>query len=243
MIDLHCHLDLYPDPKAVAARCRDEDLFVLSVTTTPSAYGGTAALAENVESIQTALGLHPQLAAERHRELPLFDKLLPNVRWVGEVGLDGAPEFLPSWDVQIRVFQHILHACGKAGGRLLSIHSRRAAKAVLEALAKQGDAGVAILHWFSGTMSELHQAIELGCWFSVGLPMLRSKKGRSIVSSLPRNRVLTETDGPFAQQDGRPLYPWDIRQTTSELARVWNESEIALDTCLRENLAELVSLG
>ena len=44
------------------------------------------------------------------------------------------------------------------------------------------DAGISILHWFSGTVSELTAAIDFGCWFSVGLPMLRSKKGQALVT-------------------------------------------------------------
>nr|WP_249038340.1 hypothetical protein [Paracoccus pantotrophus] len=44
MIDFHAHLDLYPDPHTVARECVVRDLYVLSVTTTPSAWSGTAAL-------------------------------------------------------------------------------------------------------------------------------------------------------------------------------------------------------
>ncbi len=243
MIDLHCHLDLYPDPKAIIERCRACNQFVLSVMTTPSSYRGTFALAPDDELIPTALGLHPQLAAERHRELKLFDELLPAVRWIGEIGLDGAPEHRQSWAVQLRVFQHILKSCSRAGGRLLSIHSRHAATEVLEELRKQANAGVAVMHWFSGTKTELNQAIEIDCWFSIGLPMLRSNKGRIIVSSLPRDRVLTETDGPFTQNEGRPSYPWDSRQTSLKLAELWNESEDTTNARLRENLSKLLSIA
>lgn len=242
MIDLHCHLDLYPDPKAIIERCRLENYFVLSVTTTPSAYRGTAALSANQDQISTALGLHPQLAAERRRELPLFDELLPLVEWIGEVGLDGGPEFRDSWEIQLSVFRHILRSCAVAGGRLLSIHSRHAAAAVVDGLTEHPDAGVAIMHWFSGSTSELSQAIQIDCWFSVGLPMLRSKKGRAIVASLPRERVLTETDGPFTQNETGPLHPWDIRQTLGELSSLWGESVDDTAHQLRDNLSQLLTL-
>ena len=67
MIDFHCHLDLYPNPKLVARECSDREIRVLSVTTTPSAWHGTSSLAEG--HIWTALGLHPQLAHQRKAEL------------------------------------------------------------------------------------------------------------------------------------------------------------------------------
>lgn len=243
MIDFHCHLDLYPDPHQVARDCAEQDLYVLSVTTTPSAWNGTAALAAGATRIRTALGLHPQLAHQRLSELPLFDQLLPETRYVGEIGLDGTPQCKPHWASQITVFDHILTACSVAGGRILSIHSRRAATSVLDRLSVTPGAGTAILHWFSGTSRELARAVELGCWFSVGPAMLNSEKGRSLIASMPRHRLLTETDGPFAQIDGRPACPWDARLAVELLAGLWCESVPAVQDRLLQNFRELVSDG
>ncbi len=39
---------------------------------------------------------------------------------------------------------------------------------------------------------------------------------------MPRNRVLTETDGPFAQAGGKSLTPLDIERSVGALAKVWN---------------------
>src|ERR1035437_1612235 len=97
MIDFHCHLDLYPDPQRIADECNNRGLYVLSVTTTPSAWKGTSALAGSHPRIKTALGLHPQLAHQRKSELALFEQLLPRTPYVGEVGLDGSPECKPYW--------------------------------------------------------------------------------------------------------------------------------------------------
>ena len=108
MIDFHCHLDLYPRPVAVRDECDRRGLHILSVTTTPSAWKGTCALTSGSGRIRTALGLHPQLAHERRQELALFDRLLPDTPYVGEIGLDGAPEFRKHWRSQLAVLEHIL---------------------------------------------------------------------------------------------------------------------------------------
>jgi TatD DNase family protein len=163
VIDFHCHLDLYPDLHSVARDCARRRLYVLSVTTTPSAWNGTSALEVGSSRIRTGLGLHPQLAHERKFELALFERLLSEARYVGEVGLDGTPEFKRHWDDQLEVFSRILNACQAAGGRILSIHSRRAASAVLDLLEEKREAGTPILHWFSGTERELARASALGC--------------------------------------------------------------------------------
>lgn len=111
MIDFHAHLDLYPDPHGAARECVARKLYVLSVTTTPSAWAGTAVLTKHAPRIRTALGLHPQLAHERKGELLLFERLLPQVRYVGEIGLDGGPEYKCHWPDQERVFTRILELC------------------------------------------------------------------------------------------------------------------------------------
>jgi TatD DNase family protein len=241
VIDFHCHLDLYPDPVQIVREVRAREMYVLSVTTTPTAFEGTSALASDAPRIRTALGLHPQLAHERKGELALFDELLPTTRYVGEIGLDGGPELKRHWRDQQLVFDRILGACARAGGRILSIHSRRAAGQVLDALERHPGAGIPVLHWFSGTRRELKRAVALGCWFSVGPAMLSGEKGRALAAEMPHAKVLTETDGPFAQLEGRAACPWDAKEANAALSVVWGKSELEIEARLLSNLKTLVS--
>lgn len=237
MIDFHCHLDLYLEPERIARQCAERGLYVLSVTTTPSAWHGTSRLAQ--ERTRTALGLHPQLAHERKSELSLFDELLPHARYIGEIGLDGAPEFRPHWKDQLAVFDHILAACVQAGGRIMSIHSRRASKGVLDCLEAHPGAGMPVLHWFSGSPRDLDRAVKLGCWFSVGPAMLNSERGRSLAARMPQERVLTESDGPFAQIDGRAVLPWEVDHAVTVLAGLWGRDRHEAQEILNDNLRSL----
>lgn len=242
MIDFHCHLDLYPDPFAVARTCRSHDLYVLSVTTTPSAWDKSRTLSEDGDRIRVALGLHPQLAHERKGELGLFDELVRQTKYVGEIGLDGRPELRNFQRDQAKVFDHILNSCEKAGGKILSIHSRRATAQVIERLLAHPVAGVPILHWFSGSPAELDRAMNANCWFSVNALMLGTKKGRSLISRMPRDRVLTETDGPFAQVTGDALMPWDVHDAEKLLCEIWEVPLTETQSILRANLKRLVSM-
>ncbi|HBP1228609.1 TatD family deoxyribonuclease [Pseudomonas aeruginosa] len=236
---MHCHLDLYPDPFKVAEECRQRGTYVLSVTTTPKAWEGTCRLAEGSPRIQTALGLHPQISHQRHQELALFDALLPNTKYVGEIGLDGGSGFKEHWEIQLKVFRHILNSVNQAGGRIMTIHSRASAAAVLDELT--GIDGVPILHWFTGTKSQLKKAIDIGCWFSVGPGMLSTKKGVELVSMMPQNKILTETDGPFAKYKGNPLMPWQGDIAVNILSSMWNQSSAHTSIILRENLKSILS--
>ena len=238
MIDFHCHLDLHPNPQLIARECADRGVRTLSVTTTPSAWYGTSSLAG--EQTWTALGLHPQLAHERKAELEVFQELITQTCYVGEIGLDGGPGFRAHWKDQEFVFNHVLQTCVYAGGRILSIHSRRAASAVLDGLEAHPDSGTAILHWFSGGFGELARAIDLGCWFSVGPTMLKSQKGRRLTARMPRERVLTESDGPFARIGHRAALPWDVEQAVGILASLWERSHEETQQILNDNLVRLI---
>ena len=238
-IDMHCHLDLYQDPFKVAAECKKRGIYILSVTTTPMAWEGTRKLAAGCDKIRTALGLHPQLAHQRSHELEMFDTLLPEARYVGEIGLDGGKGFKEHWDIQLKVFRHILKSVSKAGGRIMSIHSRSSASAVLDELEEMP--GIPILHWFTGTKRELRRAIEMGCWFSVGPAMLSTKKGFELTSSIPRERIMTESDGPFAKFDGKPLMPWDVEHSLMWLSINWHVSASEARQQVINNLKSLLS--
>lgn len=241
MIDFHCHLDLYPNYKEIRQECDRRGMYVLSVTTTPSAWAGTSTLAQGSPRIRTALGLHPQLAAARKSELALFDELLLSARYVGEIGLDGAPEFKSSWQDQVSVFEQILDKCANSGGRVMSIHSRRASGPVLDCLERQPKAGTPVLHWFSGSLRELDRAVSLGCWFSVGPAMLANEKGRSLAKRMPPERVLTESDGPFGQVDRKPLFPWQVELALESLAEIWSVKTEEAHETLHVNLRNLLT--
>lgn len=242
MIDFHCHLDLYPDPKQAVADADAAQIYVLSVTTTPKAFRKTAMLAQGAKRIRTALGIHPQVAHDRLNELPLFEALSDLTRYVGEIGLDGSPGHGQYFEAQRKAFEFALLVSERRGGKILTIHSRQAVDDVLSILARHPGAGPPILHWFTGTDRQLREAAAMGCWFSVGPAMLRSQKGRRLAALMPSDRVLTETDGPFAQTGSRPLVPADSWQAVEQLARVWNIDKTSTSKLLKRNLSQLLTL-
>jgi len=241
MIDFHSHLDLYRTPRTVVQEIMQRKMYVLSVTTTPSAWIGTTALVKHYPRIKTALGLHPELAHERHSELELFDTFIDETDYVGEVGLDGSPAFAQHSEIQKTVLRHILHACTMAGGKIISIHSRRAAEETIGLISEFPDAGIPVLHWYTGGQKELRKAVEMGCWFSVGPAMLRSKRARELIAEIPRSRILTETDGPFATNGNDALWPWDVQQAVVGLSTLWACTPDEANQAIYLNFKKLLS--
>lgn len=241
-VDFHCHLDLYPDHEAAIARAEAARVYTLSVTTTPRAWPRNHELTRNTRYVRVALGLHPQLVTERIDELPLWERYLPETRYVGEVGLDAGPRFYKSLEVQKHVFRTVLERCAEAGRKILSVHSVRSVPAVLDMIEKylSRDRGIVVLHWFTGSKSEARRAAALGCYFSVNAEMVRSDRGRALVADLPTDRILTETDGPFTQIDGHPAEPSDMHVTNDVIARVRNVPPHEIARIVQINLQALL---
>lgn len=242
MIDTHCHLDLYPKPSEVIREAVKRGVYVIAVTTTPLAWEGNLRLVGEASRIRVAVGLHPELVAQRENEVELLCRLVPKSKYVGEVGMDGSPQNRPSLGAQREVLATVLNACRKAGGRVISLHSRLAVTPVLDEIERAGAIGKPILHWFSGTERELQRAVALGCWFSVGPAMLSTRKGRSLLAQMPLERLLTETDGPFGRLGEQSLHPWDVSQCMPELASAFRLSIQDVEALLRQNFRHLVTI-
>ena len=239
MIDFHCHVDLYPDALKLLPSVNERNRFTFAVTTSPRAYLATSKVLAPYSRIRAGVGLHPEVATAKAQELDLLLDLIDTTRLVGEIGIDGTSRFKSSVPLQEKIFRAALDGCQKAGGRVMSIHSRGAERLVLECLARAPGAGIPFLHWFSGSRPNLEAAIAVGCWFSVGPAMLRSMKGRQLAAAMPLDRVLPETDGPFAEIDGAALQPWQGWDVCSVLGDLWQISTVDVETLMVENLNRL----
>lgn len=242
LVDFHCHVDLYPDFQAVIDECQRESIYTLAVTTTPKAWRTNHERARETKFVRAALGLHPQLVEERAAELQLWHELAPLTRYVGEVGLDAGPRFYRSLEQQKAVFGAILTRCASLGDRVLTIHSVRTVKQVLDMIEAKlpRTRGRVVMHWFTGSASEAKRAIDLGCYFSINGAMLDGSKRRDLVSALPIERLLTETDGPFTQERGRPARPVDVASTVCELAALRSMSASDMARRITTNLRALL---
>ena len=217
-------------------------MFTWLVTTSPRAFSATSKVLGGHANVLITPGLHPEIVHERYAEL---DSLIEQIKYasaVGEVGLDGSKRFQHSFDAQRTVFTAVVAQCANVGGRVLSIHSRQAVREVLTILDDHPGFGTAVLHWFTGTAAELKSASDMGCWFSIGPAAFNSASGKALAKKLPRDRVVPESDGPFAQVNGATVMPWSSGQTVELLAQAWGlpVSEVAMT--LEFNARQLIGL-
>lgn len=213
LVDFHCHLDLYPDFENLVSQKEQAQVYTLAVTTTPRAWERNRDLTSGNEYVKAALGLHPQLVGQFEHELALWKRYLSETRFVGEVGLDAGPGYFKTLPAQIRVFKQMAAACAEAGGKVLTVHSVRAAKEVLDVLSDTGvfERNQVVLHWFTGSLAEARRAVSLGCYFSINEQMLLNDRGHTLLGLIPRSKLLTETDVPFTRAGNVPRQPGDVQ--------------------------------
>jgi TatD DNase family protein len=147
-------------------------------------------------------GVHPHHAADftSHTESVLADlHRLPEVRAVGECGLDYYRDFSPR-PAQRRAFERQLElavACGKP----LFLHQRDAHAdfmAIMRDFA--GRTGPAVVHCFTGTREELHDYLDAGWYIGITGWLCDERRGRHLrgfVREIPADRLMVETDAPY----------------------------------------------
>lgn len=123
MIDYHCHLDLYTDPLRIFEEVKSKEVDVLAVTTSPRAYIKTSEYFSNSKKVRVAVGLHPELVAQRQSEWTLFMQTIKKCKYIGEIGIDGSQRFRDSLDIQTTFFREALAEAEKEPGHIISIHT------------------------------------------------------------------------------------------------------------------------
>lgn len=189
-LDLHAHVATDIAPRTLEGL----GAVVFAVTRSLDEYGDVSRRSDAVTV--WGLGCHPSLvAAQNGYDEGRFVALLDEAAFVGEVGLDGASR-VPI-ERQVGILESVLSAVA-ATPRLISIHSYRATKLVLDLVEQTGVERV-ILHWWLGSESETKRALKLGCLFSVNQTMDPTKLR---MAGVPITSLLPETDHPSGNRRG-----------------------------------------
>ena len=193
LYDTHFHLDLQKNVKAAIEEINANKIYTIAMTNLPVLYEKEKQQYDS-PYIRTALGFHPELIGEYKKYIPLMWEKLSEARYIGEVGLDFTDKTYQA--DQVSFFSELVQRCRKDENKIISIHSRKAEREVLDVL-DDAFSFKAILHWYSGDESLLNRAVKMGCYCSVNGNMLKSRKIERMLEIVPKNRILLETDSPF----------------------------------------------
>lgn len=239
MIDTHCHIDLYSNPLEIANECESSGIITIGMTNLPSHFEMGYQHLRSFKKVRLALGLHPLYAPFHNDELPGFIRNIPNTSYIGEVGLDFSSEGQSSKEIQLSSFTRILSEL-KGLNKILSLHSRKAEKEVLELLIKH-KIRYAIFHWYSGPLKLIDEIIKAGYYFSINPAMIKSIQGKKIIDRIPITHLLTESDGPFINFRGKHIKPVDIIHVINYLSKKINVSANSVEQQIEVNFQTLLT--
>lgn len=188
------------------------------MTTLPSQFNETFEYVKQLKYVYPSLGFHClESDYDLEKEKKLFLKNIDKTKFIGEVGLDFSKRASKSKEEQIDVFEFILENI-RNQNKILNLHSAQAEDEVLDMLIKY-DIKKAIFHWYSGKIGTLNKVLDSGYYLSINNNMCKSKKGQNIISKLPKNKVLVETDAPFIND-----LPYKNFNVYYYLSKLWNLS-------------------
>jgi TatD DNase family protein len=218
-IDTHCHLDKLdstPEEAIIEAKQAGVQRMVTVSVDEPS-LDFVSSMVQQFPEVYGSVGFHPHDAAEltedleqKIRKLALEEKKLIAI---GETGLDYHYMY-SSAEVQQQVFSKQLQLAVELNLPVI-MHSREAETDTLNILQEIPVPPLGVAHGFTSSFEMAKTLIEMGWYIGInGIVTFKNAEDlREVVSWLPLDRLLLETDSPFLAPTpfrGKPNKPAHI---------------------------------
>jgi TatD DNase family protein len=199
-------------------------------------------LAQKYPFIYAAVGIHPQDTP--NADLKDINKIgeiaqRKKVIAIGEIGLDYHYDDCPR-ENQLRFFELQLQLAQELKLPVI-IHDRDAHADTMELIKKYKPKGV--MHCFSGSVEMANELIKLGFFlgFTGVVTFKNAKRAAEVISALPMERILAETDCPYMAPEpfrGKRCDSSMVKYTVSRIAQIKNIDEEEMAEQLIKNTQE-----
>lgn len=256
LIDTHCHLNFHTyddDRDTVIEQAHKAGVNRMIIPAIDIASCQEAiALSEKYEGISVAVGIHPNSTSdfnlqtlESVHEFASHDSVIA----IGEIGLDYHWDKSPK-DKQQDTFEQQLELASQLNLPVI-IHNREASNDVMDILENwvktipdnlRDCPGV--LHSFSAPINIAERALDIGFYLGFTGPITFKKADdlRTVAKSIPIDRILIETDGPFLTPHpyrGKRNEPAYVRYVAEKLAEL---HEISYEQMAQQTTANAIQL-
>ena len=228
-IDTHCHLDKLdstPEEAIIEAKQAGVQRMVTVSVDEPS-LDFVSSMVQQFPEVYGSVGFHPHDAAEltedleqKIRKLALEEKKLIAI---GETGLDYHYMY-SSAEVQQQVFSKQLQLAVELNLPVI-MHSREAETDTINILQEIPVPPLGVAHSFTSSFEMAKTLIEMGWYIGInGIVTFKNAEDlREVVSWLPLDRLLLETDSPFLAPTpfrGKPNKPAHIPAIATFIAEL-----------------------
>jgi TatD DNase family protein len=251
LIDSHCHLDAVEfdgDRDAVVARAEAANVTTQIVPAVAlSGFAKLRDLCAANRTLHPAYGLHPMYLAEhRPDHLDSLHMWIERERpvAVGECGLDFFIEGLDRETQRVYFLRQLQLA--RAFELPVVLHARRAVDEVIATVRRIGNLR-GVVHSFSGSEEQARQLCKLGFCLGIGGPVTyeRAKRLRAIVTRLPIEFLLLETDAPdqpLAGHRGERNEPARLGEVLAHVAALRGSDAMTIGAATAGNARRLFRL-
>ncbi len=255
VVDNHCHLDISraddePAPAVAEALARGAAAGVPRIVQIGCDLPGARWAVETAaayDAIVAGVALHPNEAPRLAAQSRLDDALAeiaelaarPQVRAVGETGLDHFRTGEDGRDAQVRSFRRHIELAHELD-RTLVIHDRDAHREVLRVIDEVGAPPRWVMHCFSGDAEFADECLSRGAHLSFAgtVTFKNAEPLREALRVTPRDRVLVETDAPYLTPvpwRGRPNASYLVPLTVRSMAATRREDLETLCRAIEAN--------
>ena len=228
-IDTHCHLDkLDSTPEEAIIEAKQAGVQrIVTVSVDEPSLDFVPSMVQQFPEVYGSVGFHPHDAAEltedleqKIRKLALEEKKLIAI---GETGLDYHYMY-SSAEVQQQVFSKQLQLAVELNLPVI-MHSREAETDTLNILHEIPVPPLGVAHSFTSSFEMAKTLIEMGWYIGInGIVTFKNAEDlREVVSWLPLDRLLLETDSPFLAPTpfrGKPNKPAHIPAIATFIAEL-----------------------
>jgi TatD DNase family protein len=233
MIDSHVHLDAdqYPDPSGAIKRAHDAGVSAMVVPGVgPASNRAVLELARKYSGvIFPALGFHPERFEHSEKDasavLAMIERKRASICAVGEVGLPWYGERAGDAAV-LAAAKLMLARFARAAVALdlpLILHAPHARAGEALAIIREAHVTRAVFHWHKSDEQTTRAIIGAGYFISLSPEVAYRARDQDLTRMLPADRMLVETDGPWAyggQFAGRLTEPAMIKEVVAALAHL-----------------------
>ena len=234
LFDTHAHLDdraFDTDRDELIASLPTQGVaLVMNPGCNLSSSCNAVALAEKYPHVYAAVGSHPDSADEVDEsvieEYRKLCKLSPQIKAIGEIGLDYHYEDIPR-DLQQKAFRAQMALAAELDLPVI-VHERDAHADGL-AIVDEFPTVKGVFHCFSGSVELAKELVKRGWYigFTGVLTFKNAKKAVEVAANIPHDRLVLETDCPYMSPEpfrGKRNDPSRLYRMAEKLAEIWGVS-------------------
>ena len=234
LFDTHAHMDDHAfdaDREQLLASLPEQGLqLLMNPGCSLESSRNAVELARRYDYIYAAVGSHPDAADEVDdaaiAEYRTLCKLNPKVKAIGEIGLDYHYEDIPR-QIQLKAFRAQMELAKELDLPVI-VHEREAHEDGMQVVRDFPEV-TGVFHCYSGSAEMARQLVERGWYigFTGVLTFKNARKALEVAASIPRDRIVIETDCPYMSPEpfrGKRNDPGKLYRMAEKLAEIWGVS-------------------